>query len=71
MSTLTRSDFIGSYLGQTVPKTRAILDKHIGKTIVIPKDVYLDHDGDIFGLEALATIKMYEKKHRIKIIYER
>ncbi|VUC19906.1 unnamed protein product [Clonostachys rosea] len=46
----TATDFIGQYVGQTAPKTRNLLQKHLGKVLLVDGAYGLNHEP--YGREA-------------------
>jgi SpoVK/Ycf46/Vps4 family AAA+-type ATPase len=59
-----RSDFVAEYIGQTVPKCKAFLEKHKGKVIFVDEAYSLapSESPKDFGLEALSVIVDYLSK---------
>lgn len=69
---VTREDFVAGYLGQTAIKTKALLEKNIGKVLFID-EAYLLYNGgsgtnDTFGMEALTTLNEFMSRHAGEII---
>lgn len=52
---ISATDLIGQYVGQTAPKTRAQLSKALGKVLVI-EDAHNLHNSSTFASEALAEL---------------
>lgn len=68
-----KSDFVGKYVGQTIPRTIEFLDKCRGSVVVID-EVYAfgankdNQSEDIFSKEAVDTINQYLSEHKGEII---
>ena len=69
MAHVTRSDLIGTYIGQTRGKTWRLLEKHSGNVVIDESHMLVTNDYDLFGKEALATIKEYKSKRPSNIIF--
>ena len=66
-----RSGLVGSYLGQTAPKTNAIIDQAIHGVLFIDEAYNLStRDDDSFGLEAINTLlkRMEDSYDRLSVI---
>lgn len=61
---VSRQDFVAEYLGQTAPKTKALLYANLGKVLFID-EAYSLHNGerDQFGMEALTTLNLFMSEH--------
>jgi len=59
-----RDDFVGQYLGQSAPRTRAFLDKHRGGVVMIDEAYSLGDPTDKFCVEVMDTIVSYLSEHR-------
>jgi len=72
VSVVGRKDFVAGYVGQTALKTKALLNAHVGRVLIID-EAYSLHQGhlDTFGMEALTTLNQYmsENADRIVIIF--
>ena len=72
VSVVGRKDFVAGYVGQTALKTKALLNAHNGRVLIID-EAYSLHQGhlDTFGMEALTTLNQYmsENPDRIVIIF--
>ncbi|PCJ29221.1 MAG: hypothetical protein COA94_02060 [Rickettsiales bacterium] len=61
---VSRRDFVGDYVGQTAGKTRALLNKNLGKVIFIDEAYSLINGPmDSFGKEALTTLNLHMSMH--------
>lgn len=64
---VTRSDFIGKYVGWTKIKTNTLLNDNIGGTLLITGKFLINkHDG--YGIEAMNEIKDFLDQHHNEII---
>ena len=66
-----RSGLIGEYVGQTAPKTNAIIDKAIGGALFIDEAYALaDKGGQGYGAEAIATLikRMEDDRGKFAVI---
>jgi hypothetical protein len=60
-----RSDLVAGYVGQTAPKTRAVLESALGGTVLIDEAYALARGGENdFGLEAIDTLVKFMEDHR-------
>ena len=69
---VSRQDFVAEYLGQTAPKTKALLQANLGKVLFID-EAYSLYNGerDQFGMEALTTLNLFmsENPDGIAVIF--
>jgi len=69
---VSRQDFVAEYLGQTAPKTKALLYANLGKVLFID-EAYSLYNGerDQFGMEALTTLNLFmsENPNGIAVIF--
>ncbi len=60
-----RSALVAGYVGQTAPKTRAVLESSLGGTLLIDEAYALARGGDgDFGKEAIDTLVKFMEDHR-------
>ncbi|MGH9269646.1 MAG: AAA family ATPase, partial [Ilumatobacteraceae bacterium] len=60
-----RSDLVAGYVGQTAPRTRAVLESALGGTLLIDEAYALARGGEQdFGLEAIDTLVKFMEDHR-------
>ena len=61
---VSRADFVAEYLGQSAPKTKALLYANLGKVLFID-EAYSLYNGerDQFGMEALTTLDLFMSEH--------
>lgn len=65
----TRADFVGQYVGQTAPRTIALLNSCIGGVLFIDEAYCLiNGDRDTFGMEALTELNRFMSEHPNEII---
>jgi DNA polymerase III delta prime subunit len=69
-----KKDLVGEYLGQTAPKTYAMIEKALGGVLFIDEAYSLatgDHGGNSYSEEAVATLvkAMEDKKDNLVIIF--
>lgn len=69
ISVVSREDLVAEYVGQTAPKTLALLNKHLGSVLVIDEAYALvqGHD-DHYGFEALTCLNKFLSEHPGEII---
>lgn len=61
---VSRADFVAQYLGQTAPKTKALLYANMGKVLFIDEAYSLfNGERDQFGMEALTTLNLFMSEH--------
>jgi len=66
---LTRSDFVGSYMGHTANKTRKLLQKHSGNVLFIDEAYSLvSGEKDDYGKEAIDEINAFMSEEKGKTI---
>lgn len=65
-----RSGLVGQYVGQTAPKTNAIVDQAIGGVLFIDEAYSLTQDDDSYGEEAIATLlkRMEDDRDNLVVI---
>jgi SpoVK/Ycf46/Vps4 family AAA+-type ATPase len=71
ISVVSREDFVGQYVGQSAPKTKALLEKNIGKVLFIDEAYSLISEGISgvdFGNEVLSTLNLFMSEHADKIV---
>jgi len=69
---VSRQDFVAEYLGQTAPKTKALLQANLGKVLFVDEAYSLyNGDRDQFGMEALTTLNLFmsENPDGIAVIF--
>jgi hypothetical protein len=60
-----RSALVAGFVGQTAPRTRAVLEQAVGGTVLVDEAYALARGGDNdFGLEAIDTIVKFMEDHR-------
>jgi hypothetical protein len=60
-----RSQLVAGYVGQTAPRTRAVLESALGGTLLIDEAYALARGGENdFGLEAIDTLVKFMEDHR-------
>lgn len=60
-----RSDLVAGYVGQTAPRTRAVLESALGGTLLVDEAYALARGGENdFGREAIDTIVKFMEDHR-------
>jgi hypothetical protein len=66
----SREHFVAGYVGQSALKTIALLNKHLGGSIVIDEaySLILEDGKDSFGMEVLTTINRFITEHLGEII---
>jgi SpoVK/Ycf46/Vps4 family AAA+-type ATPase len=66
---VSRSDFVGKYIGHTAPITRKLLESSLGKALFIDEAYTLvNDDRDSFGKEALDQINLFLSQHPNDIV---
>jgi SpoVK/Ycf46/Vps4 family AAA+-type ATPase len=66
---VSRSDFVGKYVGHTAPITRKLLESSLGKALFIDEAYTLvNDDKDSFGKEALDQINLFLSQHPNDIV---
>lgn len=69
---VSRQDFVAEYMGQSAPKTKALLQANLGKVLFID-EAYSLYNGerDQFGMEALTTLNLFmsENPDGIAVIF--
>jgi len=66
---VSRSDFVGQYVGWTAKKTEALLNANRGKVLFIDECYSLCQDArDTFGIEALTSINKFMSEHPGEIV---
>lgn len=66
---VSRSDFVGKYVGHTAPITRKLLESSLGKALFIDEAYTLvNDDRDSFGKEALDQINLFLSQHPNDIV---
>ncbi len=66
---VTPSDFIGQYNGQTVPKTRALIESAYGGLIFIDEAYGFANSNNTFANEALEEILVQMENNRDKLVF--
>jgi hypothetical protein len=66
----SREHFVAGYVGQSALKTIALLNKHLGGTMVIDEaySLILEDGKDSFGMEVLTTINRFITEHLGEIV---
>jgi probable Rubsico expression protein CbbX len=70
LSTVTRDDLVGQYIGHTAPKTKAVLKKAMGGVLFIDEAYYLykpDNERD-YGSEAIEILLQVMENQRDEIV---
>ncbi len=69
VSVVGRKDFVAGYVGQTALKTKALLNAHIGKVLIVD-EAYALYQGhmDSFGMEALTTLNQYMSENPDRLV---
>jgi Cdc6-like AAA superfamily ATPase len=69
---VTRSDLVAEYVGQTAPRTQAVVDRAIGGVLFIDEAYTLapEHTGNDFGREAVEALlkRMEDDRERFVVI---
>ena len=61
---VSRQHFVAEYMGQTAPKTNALLQANLGKVLLIDEAYALYHgERDQFGVEALTALNLFMSEH--------
>jgi SpoVK/Ycf46/Vps4 family AAA+-type ATPase len=72
ISVVSREDFVASYVGQSAAKTKALLEKNIGKVLFIDEAYSLIPEGNLYGVdfgnEVLSTLNLFMSEHPTKIV---
>lgn len=69
ISVVSRSDFIGEYMGHTAIKTKKLLEANTGKVLFIDEAYSLINDPrDSYGREALDVLNLYLSENPDKIV---
>jgi SpoVK/Ycf46/Vps4 family AAA+-type ATPase len=64
-----RPDFVGEYIGQTAPKTRAVCERAMGGVLFVDEAYDLVSDGgNDYGKEAVAELLVQMENHRDDLI---
>ncbi len=63
-----RSDLVASYVGQTAPRTRAVVERAIGGVLFIDEAYSLTRGQDAFGREAVDTLVREIENHRDDLV---
>lgn len=66
---VSKSDFVGKYVGHTAPKTNALLEENLGKVLFVDEAYsILNSPSDDFGMEALTALNLFLSQHPGEII---
>ena len=69
VSVVGRKDFVAGYVGQTALKTKALLNAHIGKVLIVDEAYALyQRHMDSFGMEALTTLNQYMSENPDRLV---
>lgn len=64
ISVVSRQHFVAEYVGQTAPKTKALLQANLGKVLLIDEAYSLiNGERDQFGMEALTELNLFLGEH--------